>query len=133
VPAERLQERKLRSRENDRDGVEDAAGRQVYTGRACEHRIPDRRRNGWLAPREHLGDEERVAAGASEQFLGVHVVRRRKLPYRIERQRRNGNPLDPGCGRKTAQDHPQRVGGVQLVVAEGADDERGARLYAPAQ
>ena len=79
---------------------------------------------------QHLGDEERVAAGDAVHGAGVGAGARGQAPHRRARQRRQRQPAHraPGQG---AQQALQRVRRAELVVAEGQDEHRGDRLDPP--
>jgi hypothetical protein len=57
-----------------RDGLEEPARRTRQADRACEDRVADRGRDLRASRRQHLGDVERVAAGAPVQLLAVDAV-----------------------------------------------------------
>jgi len=60
---DRFQQRQLDAVGDDRRGVQRAAGRRRQPGGAGEHGVADGRRDLPARGAEHLGDEERVAAG----------------------------------------------------------------------
>lgn len=87
----------------------------------CRKRVP--------AGGEHFGDEEGVTASVAVQQRRVESVWRRELRdcglrQRFERETRNGR-----AGRDVADEHPQRVGAVDLVVPVRTDHQRRRRLH----
>ena len=88
--------------------------------------VPHGRRHAVSAEGEHLGDVERVAAGALEQLDGIEPARRGQCAHRLGGQRAERNPVDARIGREVAQQTQERMRGAELVVAEGDDDQEAA-------
>ena len=103
-------------------------------GRAGAPRGRARRRARWTAcaaaTRQHLGHEERVAAGARMQPGAVDAVRRGQPRHGRRRQRPD---RDPVRRTKVAEHDAQRVIALQLVVAIGRDHQRRHRRHAAAE
>jgi hypothetical protein len=72
---DRLQQPQLDAVGDDRRGVQRAAGHRRQPGGAGEHGVADGRRDLPARGAEHLGDEERVAAGGPVQAVGVDSFR----------------------------------------------------------
>ena len=126
-----------RARTRTRDGTTEScssASRQAGPRRphAGEHRLDDRGGDDVGRGGQHLGDEERVAAGDAVHGAGVGAGARGQAPHRRARQRRQRQPAHraPGQG---AQQALQRMRRAELVVAEGQDEHRGHRLDPPRQ
>ena len=92
------------------------------------HRIAHRRRDLLTAGGEHLGDEERIAAGHPVQLAPRPALTGGQRRHRIPRERREANPLDSPLRRQITQHDPQRVRRLELIVAVRRDDQRGDRL-----
>ncbi len=87
----------------------------------CRKRVP--------ACREDFGDEEGIAARVAVELGGVEVVWRCEIRDRGCRQRAEGEARDRRAGRDVADEHPQRVGTVQLVVPVGTDRQYRRRFH----
>jgi hypothetical protein len=105
----------------------DGEPRQQLTGGiaqhrgAGEHRVAHRRGDRRRGRGEHLGDVERVAAGARVQVVAVDAVRLGQLADGLDAERREPDARDIGRGRQLAEHDAQRVVGD---VAERRDHER---------
>ena len=113
-------------------------GEHVLRGRgepgcARQHGVADGVRHHAVLAREHLGDVEGVAAGAFAQGVQVDVRAAGQLGDRVTAQRPHVDPPHPAHGRELAEQHPHRVVGPDLVVAEGEQQQGGAVLAAPGE
>ena len=118
-----LEQPELGLRMRDRDELERSARRRRELGDACENRVPNRRRNPLLPRQEHLGDEERVAAGRGEEVACVDVVRLGQLCDRGGRQRLQRHAVDRSRRRHVSENHSQWVTDLELAPV-GRYDER---------
>ena len=105
---------------DDGQALEQLARRRAQAGGPGEHGVADRGRDGGGGRGQHLGDVERVAAGAEVQGVGVDPVRLGQRAHRLGGQRRQLDALDAHGGGQLAEHDAQRAG---LVVAEGDDGE----------
>ena len=80
--------------------------------------------------REHLGHEERVAAGARVERGAVDAVRCREA---ATASRDNGSTVIRCASRELAEHDAQRVVALELVVAVGRDHQRRHARHAPAE
>ena len=78
-------------RRRDRDRVEQGARGGSEPRSAGEHRITHRLRD-FLSGREHLGDEERIAAGPLVQGGAIDTMRRRQARNPLGRERCESQP-----------------------------------------
>ena len=119
-------------RRHDRELLERLAAVRAQAANPGEHGLDDRGGDDVGRGGQHLGDEERVAAGDAVHGAGVGAGARGQPPHRRARQRRQRQPVHraPGQG---AQQALQRVRRAELVVAEGQDEHRGDRLDPPRQ
>ena len=123
-PGDRLQERQLDAVGHDRGGVERAAGHRREPAGAGEHGVAHGRRHLPAGGAEHLGDEERVAAGGLVEAVGVDPPRAGQGGHGLPGQRRELEAAHPPGGGQVADDHAQRVPGPELVVAVGHHHHR---------
>jgi hypothetical protein len=130
VARQRLEQPQLGALRHDRDRFEHAA-RAAEARRPGQHGIADGVGNLGAAGREHLGDEERVARGTAVQLGGVDAVKRGERRDRPGRQPRDREAVDRAARGQLADDDSQRMGAIELVVAEGGDHERGQRRDPP--
>ena len=106
-------------------------GRDSRASRACGDRRWTRARTAsWTVAgsvlttgRDHLGDEEGVAAGLPEQGLGIDAGAGRQLSHRVRGQQRHLQPPYDRLRGDVAEHHPQRVGRTQVLVPIRRDDE----------
>ena len=123
-PGDRLQERRLDAVGHDRGGVERAPGHRREPAGAGEHGVADGRRHLPAGGAEHLGDEERVAAGGLVEAVGVDPLGMGQGGHGLPGQRRELEAAHPTRGRQVADDPAQRVPGPDLVVAVGHHHHR---------
>jgi hypothetical protein len=121
---ERIQQRQLELPGNDRDGVEQPPRRRRQARGPCKHCVAHTLRDLLASRREHLGDEERVAARAAVQLLGIDSVRAGQLRDRSSRQRIQLHP--PGAAHQLSQHEPKLVRPVKLVVTIAGQQQRGS-------
>jgi hypothetical protein len=121
--AERLQEPELGLRRYDGDGLEQSGGRRGETGCAGEHRVADRGRDPVSLRREGLRDEERVSGSLAIEILDVDVVGLRERRHGDGRKRLEPEAEDSLPGGELADQDPQRVHALELVVSIGHEDE----------
>ncbi len=126
-----LEQRQLGTLGQDRDRVEQLAGARVEPGGPGQDRVAHRVGHERAARGEHLGDEERVAAGQPVQPPGVDVAARQRGHARLA-QRGERDPVD-GLARQLAEHDPQRMRPVELVVAVGREHQHAGGLDAPGQ
>ncbi len=120
------QEPALGSGGDDRGVLEQLPGGGAEAVDAAEDRVAHGGRYAQLAGREHLADEERVAAGDGVQLAGGHAAVPGHRGHGVERQRRQGQAAHPLAGQ--VPEHPaQPVPVAHLLVAVGDDDDRGQR------
>ena len=101
--------------------------------RAREDGIADRRWDLSIAARQHLRDEEGVARRPAVELVGIDPVGLGELRHRVGRQPRDLEAIDPLRRGQLAEDDPQPLAQVEVVVAIGGDDEGGHRLHLPGQ
>jgi hypothetical protein len=89
-PGDRLQERRLDAVGHDRGGVERATGHRREPAGPGEHGVAHGRRHLPAGGAEHLGDEERVAAGGVVEAVGVDPPRAGQRGHGLPGQRRGG-------------------------------------------
>jgi hypothetical protein len=130
---ERLQEAEVGLRRDDRYRLDHASGSGRQPGRPGEHSILDSLRESAATRREHLADEERIAAGVVIQLGRVDAVRRGQLGHSASRQRGEAQPDNARPGRQLADEYPEPVRPVDLVVAVGADRQHRDGLQAARQ
>jgi hypothetical protein len=104
-------------------------GRAEPSG-ASEHGIPYSERKLALAGGERFRDEERVAERLPVEVLCVDTVRLRQHSDRSRRERLDPETADGLVRRHLAEDDPERVRAVELVVAVRGDDESGHGVHA---
>ncbi len=121
---QRFEEPQLGARRGDGDGVEQRTRIVGETGRAGEHGIAHGFRDGAVAAREHLRDEERVPAGQPVQLDGVDLPRGGQLGDGVLRERRHREPCDLGTRGELADHDTQRVSAVQVVPVRRQDEHR---------
>ncbi len=99
-------------------------GRQP--GHAGEHGVAHRGRHVLGGGREHLGDVERVPAGALEYRLGVQRRARRvqQPPHAGHAERGNVHPDHAGQAGQVSHHHGQRVIAAHLLRAERGQDHQ---------
>lgn len=73
---------------------------------------------------EHLGDVEGVAPGDHMEVIGIYSSLTGQCPYGVHAERLDIEPFDGASGGQVAEHHPQRVAGVDLIVAVGAHHHR---------
>ena len=95
--------------------------------------VLDGRREVLTTGRDHLGDEEGVAAGLPEQGLGIDAGACRELGHRVRGQQRHLQPPYDRLRGDVAEHHPQRVGRTQVLVPIGRDDEDLGAVEPPGQ
>ena len=118
---------------DERGGVErGAAGRRQARG-AGQHGVAHSGRDAGLAAGQHLGDEERVAAGLAMQRGGVERAAGGERRHRGGRERQQRDAAHRLRRREVAQDDAQRVARTQLVVAVGQHQQRGHLANPPAE
>ena len=109
---------------DDRQPVQRRLGRRAQGTHPGQHRVNDGRRHDVTRVGEHLGDEERVAAGEPEQLAGIDVRRGGQFADRA-----GGEPGQPQPGGRGAAEHAeqtaQRMVPGQGVVAVGHQQHRG--------
>ena len=101
---------------------------------AREHDVAHRRR-GSDGPtrREHLGHVERVPRRQAVELAASAPWSCRQLRDPLGRQRRERQRLTPSRGRELAEDDPQGIEAVELVVAVGREYERRRAAHPPAE
>jgi hypothetical protein len=117
APADTLHEPYRRLWTRERDGVDDP---QSLTACACEpgeDRCASRLRDVAGARLERLSHEERVAGGPAVQVAGIDIAPSGELGHGRFRQRFETNVLDRRTRRYLAENAPQRMRPVELVVA----------------
>ena len=122
-PRERLEQPELGALRHDRDGVEQRPRLAVQARSAGEHRIPDGVGYRRGARGERLDDEERIAGRLGVDLVGIDPVRCGELRDRRLRQRRELEAPHCAVRRQLAEHDPKRMAAIELVVAEGGDDQ----------
>ncbi len=121
----RAQQVDFRPRRDDRHEVEHVArlGRQRATPR--EDRVAHARRHRLVPRAQHLGDEERVAAGQREHALRI-LGRPGQRRHRLERERLEIQTLGRVSGQLSQQAIQRMVGSHQLRPPRQDDERRDA-------
>jgi hypothetical protein len=128
-----LQQRRLHPRAGQRRVLEELPRAGVQAGDPREHRLPRGHRQRSAAGGEHLGDEERVAAGEAEQLVrGDRRGRGERVDGRL-RQREQGQATRRPQGGEEAEHHPQRVVRGQALVPERGDQQQRQAAQPPAE
>ena len=122
VAREPLEQPELGPRRYDRDRLEHGRRRSLSTRRAGQHRLPPRRRD-LPSPPQAPRDEEWVPGGLPMELVGVDAVRGRQLSNGLRGQGPQLEPEDPRARAQAAEDDPERVRPVELVVAIGGDSQ----------
>ena len=117
---------------HDGRDVERLAGRRAEARRAGEYGVAHGWRYRIIAIGQDLRDEEGVAAGRRVDAFRVETVRRGQLGDGGAGQWRNGQPVHRARRGEIAEDHPELVITVDLVVAERGDDDGAGVGGAPA-
>ena len=99
---------------------------------AGEHGVADGLGDLGVGGREHLGHVERVAGGPAMQLGGVDADRAGQLGHPLGGERRQRQSRRRAAG-QLAEDDPQRVARIELVVAIGDEHQRGEPLDAPGE
>jgi hypothetical protein len=100
------------------------AGGGLLHRQAGEHGVAHGRRHLRAGGAEHLGDEERVAAGDPVETVGVDPLGAGQRGHGLPGQRRELEAAHPARGRQVADDPAQRVPGPDVVVAVGHHHHR---------
>ena len=112
----------------DRQPVQGTLSRRAQGADPGQHRVDDCRRRDGTRVGEHLGDEERIAAGEPEQLAGIEVRRGGHVADRVR-----GEPRQPQPGGRhaaeRAENAAQRMVPGQGVVAVGHQQHRGQVLH----
>ena len=118
---------------HDGNGLEQSPrlGREVRD--APENRVAHGRRHGFSTRSQDLRDEERVPTRAAMELVAVDPVRLGQGADAFARERPQAQAIDADGTAKAAEDDPQGVGRLELVVAIGREHERGRRLDAAAK
>jgi hypothetical protein len=116
-----LEQPDLRAGRRDGHGLEQPPGGSAEAGGAREHGVAHAAGRARIVAREQLGDEERIAAGASVQPGAVDAVRRGEPRDGDRRERLDRHPMSAA---QLAEHHAERVIAPQLVVAVGRDHQR---------
>jgi hypothetical protein len=131
LPGEPLQQPELRLGQDDRDRLEEPPrGRREARG-TRKDRVPHRVRHLVDSRRQHLDDEERVAASLAIELARIHAVRLGEARNRGRRQSRELEPSNRVIRRQLAEHDPERVRWGELVVAVAGDDQARNRLDPP--
>jgi hypothetical protein len=117
VARDRPEHTELGRRRSDRERPQQLPRLGAQASGACEHGIPDGRRDLRAARRQHLRDEERVPAGAAIELLRVDLALLGKLCDRASRQPRDIQTLDASGPNELTKYDAQRMGAAKLVVA----------------
>jgi hypothetical protein len=119
-----LEQPELDPGRGDRDRVQQHTSVVGQAGGSRKHRVPDRRRDGGVAGGEHFGDVEGVAAGQPVQVGRVHIGCVGELGDRLRREWRDRQPPHVRLRAELAEDDPERMHAIELVVAVGGDQEQ---------
>ena len=128
ILVECLEKPELAARRYHGDGLEEPRRDGVEPRRTGEDRVAHGCRDLVWSRRERLDDEERVAAGLVEELVRVEAVRVGELRDRSRRERAELPPRYALARRELADDEPEWMGPVELVVAVGGDDQHRNRL-----
>ena len=113
---------------DDRQPVQGGLSRRAQGAHPGQHRVNDCRRHDGTRVGEHLGDEERIAAGEPEQLAGIDVRRGGHFADRVR-----GEPGQPQPGGRRAAERAentaQRMVPGQGVVAVGHQQHRWQVLH----
>ena len=129
---ERVEQPQLGARRRDGDGVQQHPRPVAQARGAGQHRVADGLGQLGVGAGQHLGDEERVAGGRPVQRFVIDRRRPGERGHRLGRQRRQRHALRRAAG-QLAEDDPQRVGSIELVVAIGRQHQRRQRLDAASE
>jgi hypothetical protein len=124
LPGERFEEPELDVWGRDSDRVHECNRRRAETCRASQDGVANGVRELLFSHRERFRREERVPGRLAEELVGVDAVRLGKLRDGVSGEGLDLEPAYPGTGRKRAEDHPQGVSAVDLVVPVAEEDER---------
>ena len=127
VLADLGQELGLDPRADDGGGLQQRPTRGGQAASPRQHRVADGGGNAAAAGREHLADEERIAAGLLVQGHRVDAAVGHERAHRLGGQRGERHTPDRAPAGEIAEHAPQRMAGAQLVVAIG-QHEQGRQL-----
>ena len=129
---QRLEEPWLDVLRNDRSGTDQLPGFPAEPHGTREHGICDRGGYRFLAGRQHLDDEEGIAAGPAVELLVVEHRSRRQLRDRGARQWPETESPDGTARRELAEHAPEGVVGRELI-AVAREHECGDALDSPCE
>ena len=126
--ADRIQEPRLDSWWGDGNGLDDGARAIAESCRSREDRIADGLRDLAVSRLEHRSDEEGVSARPAVEDAGVERAAVGEACHSLDRQWFEPQTSDARGRGQLAEQHPNRVRTVELVVAIRCHDERGGGL-----
>ena len=121
---QRLQQPDFGRLRDDRDRVDQRPRRLAESRGSGEDGISHRFRNAVGGRRDGLGDEERVAARARVQDIGVNRGGRRQRPDGVARQATDVEPGDEPAARELTQEQSERIRAAHLLVPKARHDQR---------
>jgi hypothetical protein len=114
---------------DDGQPVQRGLGRRAQGAHPGQHGIDDRRRDVRRRISQHLGDEERIAAGQPEQLAGIDRRRRGHLADRVRGEAGQAQPGGGGTA-EHAENAAQWMVPGKGVVAVGHQQNRRQVLHA---
>ena len=113
----------LDPRTHDRRRLQRRASWRGKTSDSREHRVRGSCGQPDLSGAQQLGDEERVAICLAVQLVRIDSSVRGELGHRRPAQRGNVQPPDRANRRQVTEQHGQRAGSHETVIAVGRQDQ----------